>query len=73
MDDLSRNRVRPDVHIYTKTKMHWVNLDEEIGRGAKIFDEFYDAEEVWSDESLARRNKAMMKDAHRSKVAAGRS
>jgi len=63
LDDTSRNRVRPDVHIYTKTKVDWVDLTGEEAQGAKIFEEFYDAQTVWSEASLKRRNEAMA-DAH---------
>jgi hypothetical protein len=45
------DRVQPDVHIYTESKLPWVRLPE----GARIFGEYYEIEEVWSKESLERR------------------
>ena len=44
------NRMPPDVHIYTGTKQKWVALPES----ARVFDEFYDPAQVWSEESRAR-------------------
>ncbi|MEH2588490.1 GFA family protein [Bradyrhizobium sp. AZCC 1721] len=41
----------PDVHIFTSTKQPWVTLPS----GAKAFAEFYDINEVWSDEAKERR------------------
>jgi hypothetical protein len=40
----------PDAHIFTSTKQPWVTLPSE----AKVFAEFYDPREVWSDEARAR-------------------
>ena len=44
-------RVPPDVHIYTSTKAPWLTLPP----GALAVDEFYNIDEVWSEESLRRR------------------
>ena len=41
----------PDVHIFTASKQPWVVLPE----GTPAFAAYYRAEEVWSKESLARR------------------
>jgi hypothetical protein len=41
----------PDVHIYTSSKQPWVVLPP----GAKTFDEYYEADKVWTSESLERR------------------
>ena len=41
----------PDVHIFTSTKQPWVTLPP----GARAFAEFYDIDEVWSDEARERR------------------
>ena len=41
----------PDVHIFTSSKHPWVVLPA----GARAVDEYYDRNEVWSAESLARR------------------
>jgi hypothetical protein len=49
MDDPSQ--CPPDVHIFTSTKQPWVTLPP----GAKAFAEFYDINEVWSEEAKERR------------------
>jgi hypothetical protein len=41
----------PDVHIFTRSKLSWVRLPE----GARAFDEYYDMQQEWPSESLARR------------------
>ena len=41
----------PDVHIYTCSKQPWVRLPE----GARAVETYYNYEETWSPESLARR------------------
>ena len=40
----------PDVHIFTSTKQPWLTLPP----GAKAVAEFYDFDEVWSDEAKER-------------------
>lgn len=57
LDEGSRERVRPDVHICTGTKVGWVDLRGEEERGVRIFEGFYQMEEVWSVESLRRRER----------------
>ena len=42
----------PDVHIFTSTKQPWVTLSGDV----PVFAEYYDREEVWPAESLARFN-----------------
>jgi hypothetical protein len=42
--------VRPDVHIFTRSKVPWL----ELPAGARAFKEGYRIEEVWSPESLER-------------------
>jgi len=44
-------KVPPDVHIYTSTKLPWIVLPPD----AVAVDEYYVTEEVWSKDSLARR------------------
>jgi len=41
----------PQAHIFTKSKLSWVNLDGAIPR----FEEYYNKEELLSKDSLARR------------------
>lgn len=47
----------PDVHIFTRSKQPWVRLPE----GARAFEVFYDLEQEWPAESLARRRAALEK------------
>ncbi|RYE80475.1 MAG: GFA family protein [Oxalobacteraceae bacterium] len=41
----------PDVHIFTSSRQPWLELPE----GARVFPEYYERDQVWSAESLARR------------------
>ncbi len=41
----------PDVHIFTQSKQPWVDLSAAV----PVYSEYYEREEVWSQESLARR------------------
>ena len=41
----------PDVHIYTRSKLPWVQLPE----GVPAFEAYYDMKALWRAESLARR------------------
>ncbi len=41
----------PDVHIFTQSKQPWVDLSGAV----RVYSEYYEREEVWSQESLARR------------------
>src|SRR5262249_39844681 len=47
--------IKPDVHIFTRSKVPWVGLPD----GARVFEEFYNINQEWPPESLARR-KAML-------------
>jgi len=49
LDDPSA--LRPDVHIYTRSKLPWVTLPE----GVPAFDAYYDSKKLWPAESLERR------------------
>jgi hypothetical protein len=42
--------IKPDVHIFTRSKVDWVTLPE----GVPAFDVFYDTRELWPTESLER-------------------
>ena len=42
--------VRPDVHIFTRSKLPWLDLPE----GVPAFKVFYKTDEVWSAESRER-------------------
>ena len=47
----------PDVHIFTRSKLPWVQLPA----GARAFEEFYDIGKEWPLESRARRKRASEK------------
>lgn len=47
--------LKPDVHIYTRSKQPWVGLPAD----AKVFTEYYDMPKLWPAESLARRKAAV--------------
>ena len=47
--------VRPDVHIYTRSKLSWVKLPESV----PAFEEYYDSKVLWPPESLARLRAAL--------------
>ena len=42
--------VEPDVHIFTKSKVHWVTLPEST----PAFEIYYDTKALWPSESLER-------------------
>ena len=42
--------VRPDVHIYTRSKVGWLALPDSV----PAFEEYYDSSTLWPPESLAR-------------------
>ena len=44
------DRLPPDVHIYTDSKQPWLELTDS----APTFAEYYDRNEVWSEDGLAR-------------------
>lgn len=47
------DRLEPDIHIYTESKQPWV----VIPSGARAVPQYYRRSEVWSAESLARRER----------------
>jgi hypothetical protein len=42
--------VKPDVHIFTRTKLPWLSLPKD----ALAFESIYQLKDVWSAESLER-------------------
>ena len=50
------DRLTPDAHIYTASKQPWVVLPP----GTPAFEEYYDRNEHWPEESLARRRAALV-------------
>ena len=53
------HRIKPDVHIFTRSKVPWVRLPDD----ARAFDIYYEMEKEWPRESLARRKAAQEKAA----------
>jgi len=49
LDD--RDALRPDAHIFTRSKLSWVVLPPDV----PAFDIYYDMQALWPPESLARR------------------
>lgn len=45
------DQLPPDIHIFTVSKQPWVPLPS----GVRAVEEYYDREEIWPEESLARR------------------
>ena len=51
--------IRPDVHIFTRSKVDWVTLPEDV----PAFDVFYDTKELWPAASLERLEAVLRADA----------
>jgi hypothetical protein len=47
--------IRPDVHIFTRSKVPWIALPE----GAPAFENYYDTKTLWPPQSLERRRLAL--------------
>ena len=47
--------LKPDVHIFTRSKLPWVGLPENV----PAFDVYYDMKALWPAEALARRKAAL--------------
>lgn len=55
LDDEAKILIKPDIHIFTSSKMEWVDLTSERERGVPIVEErAYTRREVWSKESNER-------------------
>jgi hypothetical protein len=50
--------ITPDVHIFTRSKVDWVTLPADV----PAFEIFYDMEELWPAESIARLEAALRSD-----------
>jgi len=46
---------KPDIHIYTTTKLDWMQL----GEGTPVVEEYYRRSEYWPDSSIARYKNAL--------------
>ena len=44
------SRARPDVHIYTRSKVPWLTLPESV----PAFEVYYDSKQLWPATSLER-------------------
>jgi hypothetical protein len=53
--------VKPDVHIFTRSKVPWVTLPVDT----PVFDEYYDARTLWPAASLERREAILAQRAER--------
>lgn len=49
------DRLPPDIHIFTASKQPWVVLPP----GARAVEEYYDRNDYWPEESLARRHRLL--------------
>jgi hypothetical protein len=49
-----QHAIKPDAHIFTKSKVPWVRLPED----QRAFEIFYDMKAEWPAESMARRDAA---------------
>ncbi|KAF2014002.1 hypothetical protein BU24DRAFT_425007 [Aaosphaeria arxii CBS 175.79] len=54
LDNESKQVVKPDVHIFTSTKLDWVDLTGEKERGIQVCENYYERDQVWRKESLDR-------------------
>jgi hypothetical protein len=54
LDDESKKTVKPNVHIFTSTKMDWVDLTSEKERGIRIMEGSYRRSQVWRKDALER-------------------
>jgi hypothetical protein len=52
-----RQRIVPDIHIFTASKLPWVRIPP----GARSVPEFYSYRETWPDEAWKRREAAIMR------------
>ena len=60
LDGESSKNIKPDVHIFTSTKVPWLDLSKEVEKGVPVFEEYYDRrEDVWSAESMERYHAAL--------------
>lgn len=53
LDDESKT-VKPDAHIFTTTKMDWLDLTSEKERGVPVMEGYYQRSQVWRKDALER-------------------
>ncbi|KAF2867120.1 Mss4-like protein [Massariosphaeria phaeospora] len=51
---LDDKTIRPDVHIFTSTKLDWLDLTSEKEKGVPVFEGFYQRSRVWRKFALER-------------------
>jgi hypothetical protein len=61
MNDEGKERVKPDCHIFTSTKLDWVDLTKERERGLPILEGRYVRANIWPKESNERFDALMKK------------
>ena len=54
LDEESQKSARPEAHIWTSTKLDWVDLSSERERGVPILEERYQKAKVWRKDALER-------------------
>ena len=54
LDDESKKTVKPDAHIFTSTKLDWVDLTSEKERGVPIMEQRYRRSQVWRKDANER-------------------
>jgi hypothetical protein len=55
LDDEGKKTVKPEIHIYTETKLDWIDLTAEKERGVPVLlDGNYRPSEVWRKDALER-------------------
>ena len=50
LDEESKKRARPEFHIFTESKLEWVELSGERERGVIVMEKRYSRREMWSEE-----------------------
>jgi hypothetical protein len=61
LDDESKKTAKPNVHIFTMTKMGWVDLNSENERGVPMREEAYRRIHVWGKDANERYDVLMQK------------
>lgn len=54
LDDESKKALKPDVHVFTLTKMDWIDLSSEKKRGVPIMENSYKLANVWREDAIER-------------------
>jgi len=54
LDDESKKGLKPSVHLFTESKLDWVDLSAERERGVPVVKGMYKPREVWGKEALER-------------------